>query len=185
MRYYDIVWSRREDDLRFGGRGDVDLLRWARWAGHHATDALGPPDARGTRITSMRPLPLSGDDVRRRVSAEVACELDRLPARSDRSAGEIEEVFLACPVGKLLPTLPEELLSLRRTDPCRPTRIQRRSFDVSIQAGRRSSSSCCSSAVVCAVPRSHADANVTVRSGLCCVLVAEACFTKALKSFTW
>ena len=41
-----------------------------------------------------------------RVIAEVAAELDRLHARRDALAGEIEEVFLAHPFGQLLQTLP-------------------------------------------------------------------------------
>lgn len=41
-----------------------------------------------------------------RVIAEVASELDRLHARRDKLAGEIEEVFLAHPFGQLLQTLP-------------------------------------------------------------------------------
>lgn len=41
-----------------------------------------------------------------RVIAEVALELDRLHARRDALAAEIEEVFLAHPFGQLLQTLP-------------------------------------------------------------------------------
>src|SRR5690606_37448038 len=41
-----------------------------------------------------------------RVIAEVAAELDRLHARRDALAAEIEEVFLAHPLGQLLQTLP-------------------------------------------------------------------------------
>lgn len=41
-----------------------------------------------------------------RVIAELAGELDRVLARRDALAAEIEEVLLAHPFGELLPTLP-------------------------------------------------------------------------------
>ena len=41
-----------------------------------------------------------------RVIAELASELDRILARRDALAAEIEEVFLAHPFGELLPALP-------------------------------------------------------------------------------
>lgn len=49
---------------------------------------------------------LPAEDALGRVIAEVATELDRLHARRDALAGEIEEVFGAHPFGKLLQTLP-------------------------------------------------------------------------------
>jgi transposase len=87
--------------LRTGGRARIARTikaRSPRLADKVTTAVLEALDAQSVVVPAEAALG--------RVIAEVAVELDRLHARRDALAGEIEEVFLAHPFGQLLQTLP-------------------------------------------------------------------------------